>query len=241
MRESTLRRIFIVSLVFSVSILFGCAGYQEVPESPEQEPQRVERVGFIPKALLELDKAIEKAREECKDQDCPEEFYEVLKLRDLAYEMFWECRDCEWLKVAMEARDLADKLCPPKVEAVAPPPAEAKVIDRMTLRINFDFDKSIIRESEKPKLYKAIDFIKQYPGTKIVIEGHTCSIGTEEYNQGLSERRAQSVRRFIIEAGGIDASRITAIGYGETRPAFSNDNDEGRSLNRRDEILILSK
>jgi OmpA-OmpF porin, OOP family len=74
----------------------------------------------------------------------------------------------------------------------------------------------------------------------VEVAGHTDSIGTEEYNQGLSERRAESVRAYL-ESKGISATRLTARGYGELQPIASNDTEEGRAQNRRSEMIVLSR
>ena len=70
-----------------------------------------------------------------------------------------------------------------------------------------------------------------------MVAGHTCNIGTDQYNQRLSERRANSVRQYLVSKG-IDANRLSAVGYGESRPKYSNDTEETRRLNRRVEISI---
>ena len=77
---------------------------------------------------------------------------------------------------------------------------------------------------------------------KVIVEvaGHTDSIGTEEYNEGLSQRRAQSVLDYLVEQG-INASRMTAKGYGESQPIASNDTSEGRAKNRRTELVVLER
>jgi len=72
------------------------------------------------------------------------------------------------------------------------------------------------------------------------VAGHTDSVGTDSYNQGLSERRANAVKDYLT-AQGIKASRLTARGYGESRPVASNDTDEGRAENRRVELIVLDK
>jgi OOP family OmpA-OmpF porin len=79
----------------------------------------------------------------------------------------------------------------------------------------------------------------KYPDTKIAIEGHTDSIGSNEYNQKLSERRANSVKNYIIDNFGIDAKRLRAEGFGETRPIADNNTDEGRQRNRRVESVLI--
>jgi outer membrane protein OmpA-like peptidoglycan-associated protein len=78
---------------------------------------------------------------------------------------------------------------------------QPKVIDRLTLHVNFDFDKSNVRNADDAELQKAVAFVKKYPGYEISIEGHTDSIGSEAYNQRLSERRAAAVKAYLLENG----------------------------------------
>ena len=135
---------------------------------------------------------------------------------------------------------------PPPCPTPPPPAPAAKVIDRLTIHVNFDFDKSDIRKADMAELKKASDFVRKYPGSKVKLEGHTDSRGTEEYNQKLSERRAEAVRQYLIKDGAAEKAMILATGYGELRPIAPNktkdgkDNPEGRAENRRVEILILS-
>ncbi len=116
-----------------------------------------------------------------------------------------------------------------------------KVIDRLTLHVNFDFDKATIRNTDTAELRKAIDFVKKYPGYKISIEGHTDNIGTEKYNQGLSERRAAAVKGYLLKQGVTNGARLRTVGHGESQPIADNATEEGRFKNRRVEILILSE
>ena len=130
------------------------------------------------------------------------------------------------------------------VAVTSPPPAPAaapKVIDRLTLHVNFDFDKSAIRDPDIAELQKAVDFVKKYPGYEVSIEGHTDSIGTDKYNQALSERRAAAVKAYLLQQGVVDSQRIKSVGYGESRPIADNKTTKGRFENRRVEILILSE
>ncbi len=106
--------------------------------------------------------------------------------------------------------------------AVTPPPPAPKVIDRLTLHINFDFDKSVIRKADLPELEKAVAFVKKYPNAKVSVEGHTDAIGTAQYNQGLSERRAAAVKAYLVKAGAADPSRIQTVGYGKSKPIADN-------------------
>lgn len=131
---------------------------------------------------------------------------------------------------------------PPEPKPVPPPPPPApKVIDKLTLQVLFDVDKSTITEAGQKELQNAVAFVKKYPGAKIEVDGHTDSTGTEAYNQKLSERRAVAVKDYLIKEAGVDSSKITAVGYGEARPVADNKTAEGRAKNRRVEILILSE
>lgn len=122
--------------------------------------------------------------------------------------------------------------------AVTAPP---KVIDRLTLHANFDFDKATIRKADMAQLQKAVDFVKKYPGYKISIEGHTDSIGSERYNQRLSERRAAAVKAYLLKHGVADGARIKSVGHGKSKPIADNSTKKGRFENRRVEVLILSE
>jgi len=124
------------------------------------------------------------------------------------------------------------------IEIIPAPVIEpAPVVEEVIVfrSVHFDFDKYKIRPEFVPVLKEAAGMIKARPGTNVVVEGHTCSIGTEVYNQGLSERRAASVRNFMINEG-VEAKRLQAVGYGELRPKYDNKTREGRSLNRRVEL-----
>ncbi len=101
--------------------------------------------------------------------------------------------------------------------------------------VNFDFDKATIRSDAEPTLGRWAGRLKQCPNTSIEISGYTDSVGSESYNQQLSERRANSVRDFLTGQG-VDASRLTAVGHGESQPVASNANEAGRAKNRRVEL-----
>ena len=125
------------------------------------------------------------------------------------------------------------------VTVTAPPPP--KVLDKMTLRINFDFDKAVIREADEAELKKAVEFVRKYPNANVKIEGHTDSMGTEEYNQKLSEQRAEAVQNYLVQKGACQRADISTAGYGELKPVADNKTAEGRAENRRVDILILEK
>ena len=121
-----------------------------------------------------------------------------------------------------------------------PPPPASRVVDRLTLHINFDTNKSVIRKADIPELEKAAAFVKKYPDSKVSLEGYTDSRGSDKYNLALSERRAQAVKKYL-EDKGEKAGRITAVGKGEANPIGDNKTKKGQFENRRVEVLIMSE
>jgi OOP family OmpA-OmpF porin len=106
------------------------------------------------------------------------------------------------------------------------------------LDIQFEINKDDIQREEREKLGVVATFLKKYPGTTAVIEGHTDEVGTNEDNLKLSQRRAQSVVSYLVDSLGIARSRLTAVGYGELRPIADNSTEEGKRLNRRINAVI---
>ncbi len=110
---------------------------------------------------------------------------------------------------------------------------------KLTIHVNFDTAKSTIRKTDLAELKKAEEFVRKYPTCKIEIDGHTDSRGSDEYNQGLSERRAEAVKKWLADNGASSGDQITAKGFGETQPVADNKTEKGRFENRRAEILIF--
>ena len=111
---------------------------------------------------------------------------------------------------------------------------------RVELKTEFDFGKSVIRPEYIEHLKVIADFMNKYQDTKTVIEGRTCSIGTEEFNMKLSYERADSIRKYLVEELGVDSKRLDIKAYGETRPIADNNTEEGRKRNRRAEAVIVA-
>jgi len=103
----------------------------------------------------------------------------------------------------------------------------------------FDFDRDVLKDQGKAELHNLGEYIKGKGITVADIDviGHTDSIGSEDYNQDLSERRAMAVRDYLV-ANGVAADIIDVSGKGETAPVASNDTDEGRAKNRRVDIHV---
>jgi len=126
-----------------------------------------------------------------------------------------------------------EQCCPPPPP---PPPAEEQVC--ITLKIEFDFDKADIKPMYHDQIKQVADFMTTYPESKAVIEGHTDNVGTSDYNQKLSQLRAESVRQYLINKFNINPERLKSVGYGETKPIADNKTVEGRAKNRRIDAVI---
>jgi len=119
-----------------------------------------------------------------------------------------------------------------------PPPAPEAGTKIISLEgTHFDFDKATLRPEALPKLQEAVRIMGENPEIKVNIEGHTDSVGSDEYNMRLSERRAQSVENFLVTKG-VAADRLNPKGYGEGRPVATNDTAEGRAQNRRVDLIV---
>ena len=126
---------------------------------------------------------------------------------------------------------------PAPAPAPAPEPAPEMQSVRVELDVLFDFDKDTIRPEFRQDIQSLAEFMKTYPSVTTTVEGHTDSVGSDSYNQNLSERRANAVREALISEG-VDGSRVSSAGYGEARPIADNATDEGRAMNRRVEAEV---
>jgi outer membrane protein OmpA-like peptidoglycan-associated protein len=124
------------------------------------------------------------------------------------------------------------------VEEVVAEPAEPV---RVELDVKFDFDKAAVKAESQGDIKALADFMSQYPSTSTVVEGHTDSVGTDAYNQGLSERRANAVRDVLVNQYGVGGDRVSSVGYGESRPVADNSTSEGRAINRRVEAEVEAR
>lgn len=105
--------------------------------------------------------------------------------------------------------------------------------------IHFEFNKARLMVDSRSVLKTVAESLINEPSVGVVVEGHTDSVGSDNYNQQLSQKRANAVADFLV-SNGVRANRIKAIGYGESRPAASNDTEEGRERNRRVELKLSS-
>ncbi len=103
--------------------------------------------------------------------------------------------------------------------------------------VNFDFDRSTLRPESISTLDEAVKILKQYDVIRVEVAGHTCNIGSADYNQGLSERRARVVFDYLVN-NGIASDRLNWTGYGLSQPIATNATREGREENRRTELRV---
>lgn len=128
----------------------------------------------------------------------------------------------------------------PKVEekvVVAPlpaPPMKSEKCFTVELKVEFDFDKSLIKSEHIKSLNEFADLMASYPDHTVNLEGNTDDVGTDQYNMKLGQRRAESVRNFLLKNfKNIDSSRLTALSHGESKPIGTNETQDGRQRNRR--------
>jgi outer membrane protein OmpA-like peptidoglycan-associated protein len=115
-------------------------------------------------------------------------------------------------------------------------------VEVLTVTFKSDFlfavNSSTLLAGAYDEINRVADVLNRYPQTTIVISGHTDSTGSEQYNQRLSERRADAVKNALLGMG-VDPYRMTTVGFGKSKPIASNANEAGRQLNRRVELRII--
>jgi OmpA-OmpF porin, OOP family len=241
--KQTLKIAGFIVMLFTTSMIFGCAHY-------ERNTGRGGIPGiYIRSEMQDSDRALDSARQAGKDKICPAEFKKAEDARNNAYDVYRACHTEEGAALARKATALANALCPPQPAAAeaapVPVPVPVPVVVPVehykyciTLQIEFDINQAVIRPQYRDEVAKVGDFMKKYPTTTAVIEGHTDNVGSPDYNMELSQRRAESVVSYLVENFGIDRSRLSAKGYGLTRPIADNDTNAGKQKNRRIEAII---
>jgi OOP family OmpA-OmpF porin len=223
-----------------MGMMFGCAGY-------EVNTKRGNIPGYyIRTEMQESDRAVESARQAGKDKTCPTEFKTAEDAKNNAYDVFRACHTEEGAALAKQATEKANALCPPQpvaaapvvIEApLAPIPAAEPTPERMkycvTLNIEYDINKADIRPQYDAEVARVGDFMNKYPTTTAVIEGYADEVGSDDYNMQLSQRRADTVVQSLVNKFGIAPARLSAKGYGKTRPLTDNASDAAKQKNRR--------
>ena len=217
MQAITVKRVFMVIIaLFSMSVLAGCSGLVKRP---------ADRSGYLyyPAALVQADQALAEARTAGKDKQCPAEYNALKAQVDQAYEDYMICRTQEAIDTANDAIPKIKALCPARPSAVVKPEPKPepkpRIVETMIVLedVHFGLDKSSLTKEAQTILRRNIQIMKENPNMKVIIQGHTSAIATVEYNQKLSERRAASVKAFLVKEGGISQDRLSTIGYGETQ------------------------
>lgn len=147
-----------------------------------------------------------------------------------------ERRAQELEQEARRMREEADRLQEQIAELEAQP-TERGLVLTLGSDVLFDLDKSELREGAQRTIGRIAEFLMEYEERQVLVEGFTDSTGARDYNMGLSERRAASVRAALVQRG-VDEQRIRTRGYGPDYPVATNDTQAGRQLNRRVEVII---
>ena len=137
-------------------------------------------------------------------------------------------------KMDRQAEEIKNEVPGAKVERV-----NEGIVVEFSSAVLFGFDQAAIAGNAQTTMNDLITILNKYPDTNLEIQGHTDNTGTDEYNQGLSERRANSVATYL-KSHGIASSRITTKGLSKTYPKYSNETADGRAQNRRVEFLITA-
>jgi outer membrane protein OmpA-like peptidoglycan-associated protein len=124
-----------------------------------------------------------------------------------------------------------------RLDALGAEVTETEITIRLAGSVLFDFDSEAIRPDAERSLLEIVEIVQAYSGRPVRVEGHTDSIASDAYNQGLSERRARSVANWLAGQG-VDSNRLEVKGWGESRPVADNGTAEGRQQNRRVELII---
>jgi outer membrane protein OmpA-like peptidoglycan-associated protein len=169
--------------------------------------------------------------------------YEIKLPGGNMYSIRAEAKDYMSESQTLDLRDVtADKVMKNldfKLRPIQVVPIEAGAVVRLN-SIFFDFDKATLKPESFPELERVVQLMNEKTTMTIEVAGHTDNVGVKQYNQHLSERRASAVKKYLVSKG-IDESRITSIGFGETRPIVSNDDEkDGREINRRVEFTITN-
>ena len=125
----------------------------------------------------------------------------------------------------------------PAPPAPPAPPPPTPIAKKLVLRgVNFDFNKATLQPAAHPILDEAAEMLKSNPDVNVEVRGYTDGVGSDGYNLRLSERRAETVKRYLVSRG-VPASRLSTRGFGKADPVATNDTAVGRAQNRRVELV----
>jgi outer membrane protein OmpA-like peptidoglycan-associated protein len=199
---------------------------------------------IVPDDVAQTEQAIADAEKAAGAKYCPEKITKAKELAKQAMETFWACHDAKAKEMLAQARSLASeaKACKPPVAAAAPaavvpPPPVRQPVSFHT--VYFDFMKSDLTASTKTELDKAAKIMTDNPDLVLELQGNTCNMGPADFNLKLGERRAKSVFAYLTGKG-INANRLKTVSYGLTKPVAPNTTKEGRSKNRRVDMVTIN-
>jgi peptidoglycan-associated lipoprotein len=196
-------------------VLSGCPKKTVVKDEPSVK--KSEDAAAAERARLEAEKKEREAKE--------------AREKELA-----RIREEEAKRKEQEKKDFEKSLVAQKTPGI-----EGQVFESSMLkRVHFDFDRYDIRTADIDLLKENAALLKKYPAVKVQVEGHCDERGTNEYNLALGERRANSVKRYLVSLG-IEDKRIATISYGEEKPLDPSHAEEAWTKNRRADFVILSK
>jgi outer membrane protein OmpA-like peptidoglycan-associated protein len=257
----------IVLVFLATSLVFGCASHKP-PEGAvaarerltelESQPQLATRA---PVAIDEARAAVQKAEKPGKDKAISDH---LVLIAERKVDIAWAQAQTRYLEdqrkeltdrqnqERLDSRTREADALRAEVDAAKQDSEElkrqltelnAKATDRgmvVTLGdVLFETGKAELKGHAADNLVKLSSFLNEYPDRTLIIEGHTDNVGSEDYNLGLSQRRADAVRAYLLSQG-IAANRLTSVGKGESTPVASNDSSSGRQMNRRVEVIIAN-
>lgn len=238
--------------------------YEQAQQSYKQAQQDPQVQQYAPVALYEAEQLLQRAEQAFENNDDDEgrhlaylaqqrveiarakanEQMATAKVNQLGEErrqVLLEARQQETEQARTEAQRAASRAEQLESE-LAQFQAQVRQTDRgvvLTLGdVLFGFDKAELTPGSARNLTPLAEFLQEYPDRQVVVEGHTDSIGPEQYNEQLSEQRAQAVRDYLAR-NGVDPDRVVTRGFGEQYPVASNENPGGRQQNRRVNVVIL--
>jgi len=199
----------------------------------------------VPAEFDQTEAAIAQAEQSQGAKYCPEKIARAKELAKKGAETYWACRTDEAMGLFADARRLAKEAegCqppppPPKLEPPPPPPPPPPKQPISFHSVYFDFDKSTLKPEVVAELDRAAKIMLDNPDVTLELQGNTDSIGTESYNMKLGERRAKAVFDYL-KSKGVAANRLKTMSFGESKPEASNKTAEGRTENRRVDLIIV--
>ncbi len=235
MREKMISILFV--LVFGVT---GCAGTHFGV---------ADRAMILPSDVAQTEDAIAQSEKSAGAKYCPDKIANARALAKEAMNVYWSCQTTKAMGMLADARKMAQEAesCqPPPPAPIAPAPAPvapdppAPVVNQpIKFRsVTFDFDRSKLKTASMAELDEVAKSMQENPDVILEIQGYTDSKGSDAYNKKLGTRRADSVSIYL-KSKGVTSDRLKTVSFGEGKPVATNDTEEGRSLNRRVELVNI--